>query len=674
MPRGIRVKSPGNHMADIILPGISENVDVKGIIDKLVKVETKKLDRLEEAKDLLNQEKSAWTNLGNKLSELQDSAHSLYSFRAPFDDKIAISSRDDIISATATRIAEPQSATIRIKQVAQRERILSDPIDNRQTYGSANLRVRVGDKEIEIVYPGGRIEDLAEAINEQAGDYLIAKLTRDTENTTVIILEAKNTGQKNRIIVTDKETLDFFQTIGLFEEKMGPQFEISIDADRLKPVEERMRIGFQEGVLTLEPENSAELPTDPIRVKDSILFQIRMRAIDIPEEVIEKEPPRWPTLKSIGKVTVKDIEIEGGTPVINIEVEEEPVEEKPVVVDNAVIGIKNERGEISTYTATGLNSEFREYKFRLPDIVEEGDIISSILFQNKNTGRRVEYSDLSIIDEAIREGAVPKHPVQDAKDAVIFIDGVKVERSGNQIDDAIRGVNLEVKKVSEEAISLTVDRDYEKITGAIVGFIGKYNEVLKYINEQTRVISTGEISEKNEVGTLSGDITVMGLKSKLQTIMMNPYPTKRGRELSLLAQIGISMGAANSNWSDIKRGYLQVDEDKFVEAFQNYSEEIKQLFGSDNNNDAVIDNGVAFVLDTTMKGYTDSRNGIVVYHIRNTDTKIKDQENSIEDWNTHIEDYRRKLERDFTIMQQSLNELEQNQKRLEGFSNQFKKD
>ncbi len=219
-----------------------------------------------------------------------------------------------------------------------------------------------------------------------------------------------------------------------------------------------------------------------------------------------------------------------------------------------------------------------------------------------------------------------------------------------------------------------MDRDYEKITGAIVGFIGKYNEVLKYINEQTRVISTGEISEKNEVGTLSGDITVMGLKSKLQTIMMNPYPTKRGRELSLLAQIGISMGAANSNWSDIKRGYLQVDEDKFVEAFQNYSEEIKQLFGSDNNNDAVIDNGVAFVLDTTMKGYTDSRNGIVVYHIRNTDTKIKDQENSIEDWNTHIEDYRRKLERDFTIMQQSLNELEQNQKRLEGFSNQFKKD
>jgi flagellar hook-associated protein 2 len=439
-------------------------------------------------------------------------------------------------------------------------------------------------------------------------------------------------------------------------------------------VEEKMRIGFQEGVLTLEPENSAQLPTDPIRVRDSILLQIKMRAVDIPEEVLEKKPPQWPALKSIGKVTVREIEIEGGTPVESIEVEEEPVEEKPVFKDDAVIGIKNELGETRTYAAPGLNNEFREYKFRLSDIAEEGEIISGILFQNKNTRRRVEYSDLSIIDEAVREGAVPKHPVQDAKNSVILIDGVTVERSDNQIDDAIRGVNLEVKNVSDDAMSLTVDRDYEKITGTIVGFISKYNELLQYIYEQTQVISSGEISDKNEVGTLAGDITVMGLKSKLQTIMMNPYPTKRGRELSLLAQIGISMGSANSNWSDIKKGYLQIDEDKFVEAFQTYSAEIKQLFGSDNNSDSVIDNGVAFVLDTTVKGYTDSRNGIVAYHIRSTDTKIDDQENSIDDWNSHIEDYRRKLERDFTIMQQSLNELEQNQKRLEGFSNQFKND
>ncbi|KPJ84758.1 MAG: hypothetical protein AMS17_15655, partial [Spirochaetes bacterium DG_61] len=288
--------------------------------------------------------------------------------------------------------------------------------------------------------------------------------------------------------------------------------------------------------------------------------------------------------------------------------------------------------------------------------------------------RRVEYSDLSIEYAAVREGARPKHLVQEGRDAIVYIDGVKVQRENNQIDDAVRGVGLELKKASPETIQLTIDRDYEKITSEIVGMIGKYNELLKYINDQTRVTASGELDEENEVGVLSGDITVMGLKSKLQTIMMNPYPTVRGKELNLLAQIGISMGAANSNWNDIRGGYLQIDEDTFVEAFRRYPQEIKQLFGSDSNNDVVIDNGVAYVLDTTLKGYSDPRSGIIAYHIKSTDTKIKDQEKDIEDWNEHIEDYRKKLERDFTIMQQSLNELEQNQKRLDNFSNQFKKE
>jgi flagellar capping protein FliD len=132
------------------------------------------------------------------------------------------------------------------------------------------------------------------------------------------------------------------------------------------------------------------------------------------------------------------------------------------------------------------------------------------------------------------------------------------------------------------------------------------------------------------------------------------------------------MGVANSNWDDIRGGYLQIDEDTFVQAMQKYPTAIKQLFGSDTNNDMVTDNGVAYVLDTTLKGYTDSRNGIVAYHIKNTDTRIKNQEKEIDEWNEHIDDYRRKLEIDFTRMQQSLNELEQNQKRLDNMSNQFK--
>jgi flagellar hook-associated protein 2 len=116
-----------------------------------------------------------------------------------------------------------------------------------------------------------------------------------------------------------------------------------------------------------------------------------------------------------------------------------------------------------------------------------------------------------------------------------------------------------------------------------------------------------------------------------------------------------------------------VDEDKFIEALRQYPNEVKQLFGSDTNNDMVIDNGVALVMEKNLKGYTDSQNGIVTYHIKNKDTEIKDQQQSIDNWNEHLEEYRKKLESDFTIMQQALHELEQNQKSLENFTKQFQK-
>jgi flagellar hook-associated protein 2 len=131
------------------------------------------------------------------------------------------------------------------------------------------------------------------------------------------------------------------------------------------------------------------------------------------------------------------------------------------------------------------------------------------------------------------------------------------------------------------------------------------------------------------------------------------------------------MGRTGSSWSDIKSGFLQVDENRFVEAFEKQSDSIRQLFGSDNDNDALPDNGVAFVLEKNLKAYTDPRNGIVAGRVRTAETGIKQQEEKIDDWNGHLTEYRKKLESDFTQMQQALNELEQNQKRIQNFSNQL---
>ena len=660
-------------MPDFNLPGISSNIDIKGVIDKLVSVESRKLDRFEAVKEELNKEKTAWITLSNNINNLQKASAVLYGFRSPFEDKIAISSDEGALIADATRIAQPSTSIVNVERIALNEKILSDPVKSNRVLGETYLKINIGEEEAGVRFGGGRIDDLAEAINRQAGAYLTAKITRDTDKTSVLVLEVNKTGEKNRIAVDDGATSDFFRDIGLFKEESGLEVDTEFKQERIFLFEESSEYRIYNEILTLEPENSVEfILGESVTADPNVYLKIKIRAVEVKEEEKPRGPVLWPELKNIGKVTIRDVSVEGGRSISKIEVpEEEKVE--PVVIDNNVIGIGNEAGLVGKLDVDALADNFTEYTFMLTDILKEGEQINRIFFINRNTGRRIEYRDLVLEDTSVREGITPKHPVQTGRDAVLYIDGVKIIRDTNEFEDVIKGVKIKLKKESEEEVLLKIDRDYEKITGKIVDMVSRYNELLKYINEQTGVTVSEILSEENVTGILSGDITVMGLKSKLQRIMMNPYPTDMGKELSLLAQIGISTGAYGSDWSDIKEGYLHVDEDKFITAFEKFPEIIKQLFGADTNNDVAIDNGAAYVMDKTLKGYTSLRNGIIINRIKNTDTGIKEQEKSIDSWNVHIEVYRKKLERDFTVMQQALNELELHQKSIENFSRQFQK-
>ena len=98
---------------------------------------------------------------------------------------------------------------------------------------------------------------------------------------------------------------------------------------------------------------------------------------------------------------------------------------------------------------------------------------------------------------------------------------------------------------------------------------------------------------------------------------------------------------------------------------------ISLTIGRRENNDVVIDNGVAYVMDTTMKAYIAPRSGIITNRVNRTENGIREQEDRIDDWKEHLEDYRKKLEGDFTLMQQALHELEQSQKSIDNFSKQL---
>jgi flagellar hook-associated protein 2 len=164
----------------------------------------------------------------------------------------------------------------------------------------------------------------------------------------------------------------------------------------------------------------------------------------------------------------------------------------------------------------------------------------------------------------------------------------------------------------------------------------------------------------------------MQLKSRLQRIMMDPHRTDGGRELSLLAQIGISTSGGRFQSSGTVdrtqlRGYLQIDEAKLEESVARMGDWVKQLFGYDSDNDLTIDSGAAYQVDAYLRAYVET-GGIVANRTAGIDNSIARKEREIERYNEHLQDYEAELRRKFGAMEGALDNLEKSSQAIENLN------
>ena len=189
-------------------------------------------------------------------------------------------------------------------------------------------------------------------------------------------------------------------------------------------------------------------------------------------------------------------------------------------------------------------------KIQIP-IGELASTLDSLDLRNRNTYRTIEVKDISIFDKTQRGDYLPTNALSQAGDAVISMDGIDVKSGTNLIDDLIPGVTLTLKAPSDSPVDLAVKHDVEGIKKQVMGLVGSYNQIITDIDVLTRrdesiirkrhVPHRGREKEgKGNTGAVLGDLSLQQLKDSMQNTMMNPYPTSLGRELSLLAQIGIS--------------------------------------------------------------------------------------------------------------------------------------
>ena len=171
------------------------------------------------------------------------------------------------------------------------------------------------------------------------------------------------------------------------------------------------------------------------------------------------------------------------------------------------------------------------------------------------------------------------------------------------------------------------------------------------------------------VGVFSGNTLVSTISQRIRMIVADSYETEYGEELALLDQIGINRGNAGEEWSKVKKGFLQVDEEKFMNKIDTQMDGIEELFSNDITGDDIPDTGVAYTMSDFVTPYSQTR-GIVENSIMMTRNRLEDNKKRMDDEKDRIEEYRQQRLASYYKMQGELQQAERERKRLESSLNQ----
>jgi len=228
---------------------------------------------------------------------------------------------------------------------------------------------------------------------------------------------------------------------------------------------------------------------------------------------------------------------------------------------------------------------------------------------------------------------------QPASNAVATVNGITVESASNELSGVIEGITLRLRKTTAAPVDLAVASDREAVKTAIQAFADAYNELARYIGEQTKYDAGTRVG-----GPLQGDSAVTGLIGRLRGLIGQTSGAAAG--LSRLSDVGLQLQ---------RDGTLKVDGARLDSALGNLAE-LKKAFA---NNDTLdpANNGFArrfAALATQVLGVdgslTTRSEGLKKLISANTAKQER-----LED---RVERFRERLVRQFTAMDANLSRLQ----------------
>ena len=654
----------------ILIPGTSNRFNSAETIDRLMQVERLPLNRVESEVATIGEQRTAVLDLNRRLATVRDSAKELFGFRNPFDEKLARSSDERVLTATASRAAIESVSGLTVSRIATSDKFASSSLSREYRAPAGSYEFQVGEERVVVPFSGGSLQQLADAINERGQGALRARVINNSTTTQLLSIEADATGASNRIQL-EGDALDLGVEIGLVRRSGEGTVDIDLSSTQTR-VADTTAFQITDGVLSVSPGGSVRIsvPPTPVGAQHELHFLYRTEVL--PEETVDSTPPPGPTMPSGGTVTFEGITLRNAPSTVALPQFVPP--EQPERRDDRNFLVAEGGGR--SHSLAALVDSAGE----TPATRDLGSLttIDALVIENRNTHRILHISGARVIDGASRGDQTPVNPVSLAADARLLLDGIEVQRPGNIVDDLLPGVTLTLNGSSPDPVQLEVMGDTELIKGRVIEFIGSYNRLLTEIDILTRedesvVTDAAFLSDEEQetararLGLFQSDLALLRLKSTLQQSIMDAYPTDADQDLALLSQIGVSTDVRRlgSGLDRTRlRGYLEVDEQQLDTSLAQRRQEVKQLFGNDTDNDLVIDTGVAFVVDRFLTSYIQP-NGVMDARLATLDSNLSRRNTQIESLGERLDRREQELREQFTEMEAAVQSLEQSRRTLE---------
>jgi flagellar hook-associated protein 2 len=252
-------------------------------------------------------------------------------------------------------------------------------------------------------------------------------------------------------------------------------------------------------------------------------------------------------------------------------------------------------------------------------------------------------ADSTNLDFLNGSGSGGSDTLQTAQDAVVILgdpnqNPVTVQRSSNTITDAIPGITLSlIAATTDTPVTLSVTRDTSAVAGNIKALVGKYNDIVTFINERTKYDP-----QTHQGGDFVGEGAARTVLSRIRQALSSSVDGS-----------GTYTGVSQVGFQTQRDGTITVDEGKLTAALSTNYTAVRDLFIGQSGS-----TGAAQRVFDAIDALSAIQNGALTARQQGLNNQIAALTTSITQKQQDLADYQERLQLQFAALDALVSQMQ----------------